>query len=277
MNKYVIAELIENQRQEIGNLLKSIDKSGYLKLEGTLYCKMEHGEFRYYIREKAQDVPRYQRADKNTEKLISALCTKTYAKKLHNAAEKELLQLTRCLKIIKAKEGTRFDDADIDAVYDNLPEGIRSQVRPSQFTDDGFAEKWQAEKYQKRWEGKGTFYETPRGEKVRSKSEWMIACMLDKASVPYRYEELIGLNEYLGGNLHPDFTVLNKRTRKEYYWEHFGRMDDPKYVEESFMPKIRDYYACGFLPGEKLLMTFESKEHPFDTTQVERLIEEYLK
>ena len=70
--------------------------------------------------------------------------------------------------------------------------------------------------------------------------------------------------------------MLNKRTRKEYYWEHFGRMDDPKYIEESFMPKISDYYNFGYLPGKKLLMTFESKGHPFDTTQVKRLIEEFL-
>ena len=100
--------------------------------------------------------------------------------------------------------------------------------------------------------------------------------MLAEAGVPYRYEELIGLHEEFGVHLYPDFTVLNKRTRKIYYWEHFGRMDDPEYVDNSFMPKINDYYNFEFLPGEKLLMTFESKAHPFDTTQVKRLIETFL-
>ena len=71
--------------------------------------------------------------------------------------------------------------------------------------------------------------------------------------------------------------MVNKRTRKVYYWEHFGRMDDPKYIEDSFIPKISDYYNFEFLPGEKLLMTFESKHFPLDTTQVKRLIDTFLK
>ncbi|MFQ6929598.1 MAG: hypothetical protein ACLRR3_00115 [Eubacterium sp.] len=34
------------------------------------------------------------------------------------------------------------------------------------------------------------------------------------------------------GTVKPDFTVLNKRTRHEYVWEHFGMMDDSIYVKE---------------------------------------------
>ena len=107
-----------------------------------------------------------------------------------------------------------------------------SPTCPAEFTDDGYARRWQAEKYQNRWEGRGFKFETPRGERVRSKSEWMIASMLDASGVPYRYEETVGLHELYGGAFHPDFTVLNKRTRKEYYWEHFGRMDDPETADD---------------------------------------------
>ena len=112
-------------------------------------------------------------------------------------------------------------------------------------------------------------------EKVRSKSECIIANMLDSAGVPYRYEEIVPLNAMFGVFLHPDFTVLNKRTRKVYYWEHFGRMGDPEYAAHA-LPRISEYLNFGFFPGKDLLMTFESLECPLNTTDVERMIEEYL-
>ena len=104
----------------------------------------------------------------------------------------------------------------------------------------------------------------------------MIASMLDKAGIPYRYEEIVPLDGDVGVFMHPDFTVLNKRTRKVYYWEHFGAMSNNDYIEGNFMPKIQEYYNFGFLPGDKLLMTFESSGHPLDTTEVKRIIENYL-
>ena len=275
MNKQLIAEQLSQQKQEVEKLIRAIEKNRILTLDGTIICKRMRGKTRYYVKTSDDNSARYQ-GERESE-LIRNLCTKTYALKLKAAAKKELNQLEGCIRLLESvRDSEGRDKADIDTVYTGLPEGIRQNVSPSMFTDDGYAEKWQSAKYQNRWEGKGYLFETPRGEKVRSKSEWMIASMLAEAGVPYRYEELIGLHEEFGVHLYPDFTVLNKRTRKIYYWEHFGKMDDPEYVNNSFMPKINDYYNFEFLPGEKLLMTFESKEHPFDTTQVKRLIETFL-
>ena len=275
MNKQLIAEQLSQQKQEVEKLIRAIEKNRVLTLDGTIYSKKVHGKYRYYVKTSDDNSARY--LGEHDAKLIRNLCTKTYALKLKKAAQKELNQLEGCIRLLEsARDSEGKDRADIDTVYTGLPEGIRQNVSPSMYTDDGYAEKWQSEKYQNRWEGKGYLFETPRGEKVRSKSEWMIACMLAEAGVPYRYEELIGLHEEFGVHLYPDFTVLNKRTRKIYYWEHFGKMDDPEYVDNSFLPKINDYYNFEYLPGEKLLMTFESKEHPFDTTQVKRLIETFL-
>ena len=275
MNKQLIAEQLSQQKQEVEKLIRAIEKNRILNLDGTIICKRMRGKTRYYVKGSDDNSARY--LGERESKLIRNLCTKTYALKLKAAAKKELNQLEGCIRLLEsARDSEGRDKADIDTVYTGLPEGIRQNVSPSMFTDDGYAEKWQSAKYQNRWEGKGYLFETPRGEKVRSKSEWMIASMLAEAGVPYRYEELIGLHEEFGVHLYPDFTVLNKRTRKIYYWEHFGKMDDPEYVNNSFMPKINDYYNFEFLPGEKLLMTFESKEHPFDTTQVKRLIETFL-
>ena len=275
MNKQLIAEQLKKQKQEVQKLIQTIGRNRILTLDGAIICKRMRGKTRYYVKRPNDNSPRY--LGECDSKLIRNLCTKTYALKLKAAAQKELGQIEGCLKLLEsARDSEGKDKADIDTVYNSLPDGIRQNVSPSMYTDDGYAEKWQSEKYQNRWEGKGFLFETARGEKVRSKSEWMIASMLAEAGVPYRYEELIGLHEEFGVHLYPDFTVLNKRTRKIYYWEHFGKMDDPEYVNNSFLPKINDYYNFEYLPGEKLLMTFESKEHPFDTTQVKRLIETFL-
>ena len=275
MNKPELIKLILEEKEKVNKLEKAIQKSKALSAEGSISCKMQHGELRFYLREAEKGVSRYLGA--GNDKKIETLCSKAYAAKLIKAAEKENKQLSGCVEILQsAIDNKGYDSADIDEVYSHMHEGIRERVKSSKYTDDGFARQWQEEKYYNRWMKSDYSFETPRGEKVRSKSEWMIACMLAEAGVPYRYEEIVAVSPEFKLFFHPDFTVLNKRTRKVYYWEHFGRMDDPKYIEESFMPKMNDYYNFEFLPGEKLLMTFESKHHPLDTTQVKRLIENYL-
>ena len=59
---------------------------------------------------------------------------------------------------------------------------------------------------------------TSREERVRSKSEIIIADTLSRESIPYRYECPLHIPDV--GNIYPDFTVLNVAKRKELYWEH---------------------------------------------------------
>ena len=275
MNKQEIIAILKEKKNELAKLRVNIFKSPSMKAKGTLVTRNVNGSIRLFCRTgKAEQ--RYLGSKDRKE--IIRLATKTYAIKLDKAAELEKNQIDKCIELLESKTDTDgVDKADIDLVYGNLPDYIKKNTSPSELTDDGFAERWQKEEYGSRWKkNTDTVYETPRGEKVRSKSEWIIACMLDKAGVPYRYEEIVPLNEDFGVFMHPDFTVLNKRTRKVYYWEHFGAMDNKDYIEGNFMPKIREYYNFEFLPGDKLLMTFESSGHPIDTTDVKRIIENFL-
>ena len=277
MNKHEIISILKEKKEELAELRSNISKSPSMKAEGTLIIRHHKGIQRLY-----------RRTGKTTDKYLGSkdrkeiiyLASKSYATKLDKVAELEAKQIDKCIDLLESKIDERgTDKADTDLVYGSLPDYIKSNAIPSAATDDGFAERWQKEKYNGRWKkNTDTTYETPRGERVRSKSEWMIASMLDKAGVPYRYEEIVPLDEegLVGVFMHPDFTVLNKRTRKVYYWEHFGAMGNNSYVEDNFMPKIREYYNFGFLPGDKLLMTFETTGHPLDTTDIKRIIEQYL-
>ena len=275
MNKHEILAILKEKSRELTELQSNIAKSPSMKTKGILIIKHQKGTLRLF-RKTGKATEKYLSSKDRTE--IIRLATKAYAIKLDKAAELEKKQIDRCVKLLESKKDSAGKDmADTDLVHGNMPDYIRENSIPSEVTDDGFAERWQKEKYNSRWKkNTDTFYETPRGEKVRSKSEWMIASMLDKAGVPYRYEEIVPLDGDVGVFMHPDFTVLNKRTRKVYYWEHFGAMSNNDYIEGNFMPKIQEYYNFGFLPGDKLLMTFESSGHPLDTTEVKRIIENYL-
>ena len=121
-------------------------------------------------------------------------------------------------------------------------------------------------------------YYTANGERVRSKSEVIIADALLRNGVPYCYEVPLKLNR--GGEsgnvtFHPDFLCLNVRTRKEFYWEHFGKMGNEDYKENT-VGKLNMYVENGFFPGRNLIFTMESGVESLDTRIVEKMIKEFL-
>lgn len=73
-------------------------------------------------------------------------------------------------------------------------------------------------------------HKTVSGERVRSKSEAIIAMLLHLNAIPYRYECALSLG---GVTLFPDFTIRHPVTGVLYYWEHFGLMDDPAYAKNA--------------------------------------------
>ena len=51
----------------------------------------------------------------------------------------------------------------------------------------------------------------------------------------------------------PDFVLLNKRTRQEFYFEHFGMMDNPEYSSKA-IHKIEMYQNYLLVEKKELLM-----------------------
>ena len=230
------------------------------------------GKTRFFMESEKGGEQKYLGAGKEAE--IDKLATKYYALKLKSAAEKELKQLDKCLQVLDS-EINKTDKADIDLVYDSMPEAVRERTSPSVVTDDGYAESWQKEKYIKFIAKGNTRFQTKRGEYVRSKSELIIANMLFDAGVPYRYEQAQALSVELMIAHHPDFCVLNKRTRQEYIWEHQGMMDDAAYCSDKIR-MLSDYMSKGYFLGKNLLMTFETRDCPLSTEDVNAMIKEYL-
>ena len=63
--------------------------------------------------------------------------------------------------------------------------------------------------------------------------------------------------------------------RKQYYYEHFGMMDNPDYAERAIR-RIELYESNGIFPGDQLLCSWETKAHPLDMKLVDAMIKKYL-
>lgn len=164
---------------------------------------------------------------------------------------------------------------EVEDVYAQLPEEIREFVDPYEVDDELFLAQWLGETR------RGTSFladecrfRTEQGERVRSKSEVIIADKLHRAGIPYAYEPSVTFRD--GEVMRPDFLVLNTRTRQELLWEHFGLMDDEQYRKRAWS-KLAHYTASGLVPGDGLIVTFESKAVPLITEMVDDVVDSFLR
>ena len=261
---------MQNAAQEQCRFLKSmieqVEKSLSGLPEGTLkIMQSPKKQPRYYHRLPGSNSRSVYIRKENTS-LYTGLAQKDYNRRL--------------LKLLKKKYSAllqfagRYPFEDIDGIYKSLSPQRQALVKPIIPTDEQYAEQWQKTAYQGlgfRADDTSACY-TAKGERVRSKSETIIADTLYRADIPYKYECPLELGNR---TIYPDFTILHVRTRKEIYFEHFGMIDDPEYVDKM-LQKINTYILCGIIPGKNLLYTMESSERALDTRILKRLIKEHL-
>ncbi len=263
-------ELSKDALSEREEFLNSMIKKaeGYIRKapEGTLRINCSGKRVQYFYRKEKSD--RYG----------------TYLRKNEKPMAEKLAQKDYCLKVLKsALQEKRAIKEYMDlcpeitpeTVYDHLSERRKELVVPLAATDEMYAENWQGLEYQgKEFTDNIPELQTDKGERVRSKSEVIIANQLAKAGVPYRYEYPIMLKGW--GTVYPDFTVLNIRERKELYWEHQGMMDNPEYADQA-VRKEAQYIQNGIFPGDRLILTSETKQSPINIKQIRMIIDKYLK
>ncbi len=197
--------------------------------------------------------------------LAKALAQREYEEKVIKYADREIARL---------KEYLSYDFGGLDDVYTEMMVEKKSLVTPVVMTAEMMVDYMKNIEFDPLgFEPSDPVFTTKNGERVRSKSEIIIANMLYDYGIPYLYEYPLKDGNRIWAR--PDFTVVNPRTRKQYYWEHFGRMDDPNYVQKN-LPKISAYYSHGIFPGENMILTFESSLRPLQTDEMELIIKKYL-
>jgi hypothetical protein len=98
---------------------------------------------------------------------------------------------------------------------------------------------------------KGRIYLTENGERVRSKSEVIIANLLKDKDINYTYEETLQIGDI---KLHPDFTIIINN--KIYYWEHLGMLNNEKYIAD-WKRKKQTYASAEITENNNLIVTTE--------------------
>lgn len=234
-------------------------------VEGKLRVNKYSGRVKYYhITQPGDKSGKY--IPKGEVEFARKLAQKDYDQKVLQVVEQKL----KCIDQFVEK----WSKDTIDEVYYKLHPEKQKMVVPVIETDDQFVEMWKSVQYK----GKGFREDSPEiytsnGERVRSKSEMIIADLLAKEKIPYRYECPLELERF--GIVYPDFTVLDVNRRKEIYWEHLGMMDDSSYVEKA-LKKIEAYKRSGLFPGDGLILTQETKGFPLDQRSILRDIRHYF-
>lgn len=260
-----VKSLLQEREQYLLQMKKEKEKALIKVPDGTLRICSTGGRTQYYHRIDPKDVTGVYIREKDIQ-LARQLAQKDYDRKVLSAVEKELRAIR---KYIENQPTT-----DAEQIYEKLHKERRKLITPIRETDEHYVQAWENITYQ----GKDFFESIPelytaKGERVRSKSEIIIADTLNREGVPYRYECPIHLDGI--GPVYPDFTVLNLKLRKEMYWEHLGMMDDPDYVGNA-MQKIASYEQNGIYPGDQLILTYETKLHPINQKQIAGIIQHYL-
>jgi len=192
----------------------------------------------------------YQRIDgkemgitKNKE-LIQQFCRKKYLLEQKKRLEKNIKTLEKSVE--------NLTEATPDEIISSLPT-IYQNMSIENFYHSTVVD-WTAKPYrQNSYRPEERKYETKNGVKVRSKSELIIANLLEEYQILYRYEPEMTLG---GKGICPDFVIRNPFTSEQIIWEHFGALHLPEY-EKKMNEKMERYFAEGLVSFETVIYTFE--------------------
>lgn len=255
---------IKDRIDSLDILVSRLEESISNKPQGHLIVANERGNTRYYQSLNARHRVYLKQSQRG---LICSLAQKEYEKRLLKAAKMEKEALLELEKKLQA----------INCFLESTNSEIRRLANPDVSTDDGQARQWASESYFRAKRTDGHIFETIDKNLVRSKSEVLIADRLHFADIPYRYEQLLILeNRFENHRYYPDFTILNKRTRQIFYWEHLGKLGDEEYCAQN-LDKLEVYARNGIIQGKNLILTYECSGKPLSTSLVDQMIETFLR
>ena len=263
INKTELYELLKRRKQELEEIVKKSERVLADAPSGRIEVSKHKGsgtvQF-YHIDDKRQYI------DTSQTDMVESLVKKEYYRKMLRISKEEISSINRYLK--------KFSEDQYIKIFENMHPEKKRLIVPQIYDDTTYVEFWNNVEYVgKEFRDEDTTeYYTERGERVRSKSEILISNSLKKSNIPYRYEYPIRINNV---NFYPDFYILNIRKRREYIWEHFGRMDDIEYARNA-VRKIQMYEDNGFFPGINLIVTFETSKCPIGTKTIQENIRMYL-
>ena len=217
--------------------------------KGTVYFEHYNNDSVHYL-------------NKNNSQTIKDLSQKYYLKKVLKSANQEAQALEKALKL--------FPEITIEDIYDSLPEELKINAKPIVLGDDLYINKWLEAPYQRKpFKKDNPEYYSLKGDRVRSKSEIIIADRLYAKGIPYKYEYPLKIGKEI---IHPDFTILRISDRQLVYHEHCGMMDKEDYARDM-VKRVKLYSKAKIYQGDRLFFTFETSDDSIDVNMIDEFIE----
>jgi len=229
---------------------------------GRIILSKEHGYIRFYHSKEGE-----HRKYTTDEQLINQLLQKEYAQKTLPPLRKELKLVEKLIN--------NYAEGELTKIFDDIHPAKRAFITQDfrEVINDKIKENWLNQEYERKpiliEEPK---YESLKGEPTRSKSESNIMNCLDLRNIPYLYECPVYVNGFI---LHPDFRVLNVRTNEDIYWEHWGSMDKPNYVNDQ-LDRLKEFKKAGIILGKNLQVTMETGQHVLSIREINDFIDNHL-
>ena len=260
----VLKKLLLEEQFRLEKVIKETKASLENVPEGRLRLSKSHNHVQYYccteVKKSGEYIP------KENLELAKKLAQKTYDYKILQLAEKRISQISKLVK--------DYADDELEQIY--LKEHLERQklIKPIEPTWEQRIHEWKAKEYEGKDFQEGTpIILTEKGERVRSKSEKIMADYFYKKSIEYKYECPLYLKGI--GTVYPDFTFLSRKTNEEIYWEHHGKCDDAQYAR-NMVRKINAYENNGIFTGERLILTYETEQTILNTNKIEQLVNRYI-
>jgi hypothetical protein len=202
---------VNKDKRYIGNVPK-----------GSLYVSQSHGVAQYYIREEGTGKRKYlPNSERETARKLAQL---SYDEKMLRIIQKQQKVIQNFLN--------NYDSEALKKHFEKIGKARKQLVNPLFETDEQYIARWYREHPGNQNSMSMEYeYETNRGERVRSKSEKILADLLYKMGIPYQYEVRLDLKT---GRIYPDFCLLHVRRRETSYWEHFGLIEQEQYAAKKF-------------------------------------------
>lgn len=263
-----LKELLSSEEQRLKEIKETVDGRLIDVPDGTLRVTTSKNKVQYIKCVEDGNKAGYKLSyiKKDEMALVYRLAQKSYDQKIQRLVYRRLKQLEKLTE--------EYEDNEIEEIYNKLHPIRKALINPVETPWEQRLAEWKNTPYVGKEFSPGIpeIY-TKKGERVRSKSEKILADIFFDLGIEYKYECPLKLKGY--GVVYPDFTLLRKRDGKEIYWEHDGRMDDSAYAEKAIR-KINSYIANGIFPGKQLIISYESSGVVISDKIIKRMISEYL-
>lgn len=258
----MLFDKILEEYQRLQNQIEELQKKIRMLPDGTLICARGSNCYKWY----QTDGHTKKYICKSNRPLAQQLAVKKYLSLTRNA----LIRERTALEFYLRHHASLPDEAnDLLTSHPGYRELLLPYFKPK-------SEKqlqWMNEPFDRnRNHPEHLIHQTSNGILVRSKSESMISHCLHTHSIPFRYECALQLGTV---TIYPDFTIMHPETEKIFYWEHFGKIDDPQYSQNA-CAKLHLYITNGIIPSLQLITSYETREAPLSYQMIERIITHYF-